>query len=279
MSLVYHKRLQELFGEAPEISEHNLRQVNLLEQYHRIQLPQAVKELFSLATYDRILNGNDDHPITLDGFYAQTSSLTNHDPKWGRAKFKSFGAFSYRGSVEDDYFLFMYENQGVYHWAVLLGVGDDPPVLIRENRPNRPWIPSALRFTDFVYGRLFDWGTDLDEHGFYVNDKAVSDEDFAYLASVMQPDVITRSISRWMTYRYRGDGFRVSIMQPSDNANQSHWQVYADTPDKIHVLLECLQPIGNVVDNLNAFIGDDVGQVELYDWQKRNRQNGNDTDI
>jgi hypothetical protein len=49
----------------------------------------------------------------------------------------------------DGKLVFQMENQGVYLWGTLVA-GDDPPVFVRENRPDAPWQAEDMSVTEFL---------------------------------------------------------------------------------------------------------------------------------
>lgn len=52
----------------------------------------------------------------------------------------------------------MYENQGVWHLAVSLKKGDDPPVYLGYQGDNSfEWYPHIYHFSDFIYAWVWDY--------------------------------------------------------------------------------------------------------------------------
>lgn len=51
---------------------------------------------------------------------------------------------------------FMTENQNAFDLAVLLGQGDDPPVMMFDAE-DQHWFRYAERFSDAIYAQIFDW--------------------------------------------------------------------------------------------------------------------------
>lgn len=264
MTLQYHHRLKELLGYEPKVSDKNLQQIKILEQFHLIKLPAAVHELFSLENYKSLLNAYDAHPIEIEHFYFDTAHMTNHDPRWQLAKFKPPRLFAPRGYVDGNYFIFLHENQGVYNWSFMINMGDDPPIMVRETEPNKPYVPCALTFSDFVYARIFDCGTDnsKDGHTLFAITEPIDNHSLAYLASHLKQELTTRDISSHFTFRYSGDGIGVSIMQRIENPGQSDWNIFAASETKLTEICQLIWHIATLSTALDPF-NDEIGQKVL----------------
>jgi hypothetical protein len=48
------------------------------------------------------------------------------------------------------------ENQGVWHMAINLDGGENPPVYIRYNEPGEPWILHANSFSEWIHALCWD---------------------------------------------------------------------------------------------------------------------------
>jgi hypothetical protein len=57
------------------------------------------------------------------------------------------------------------ENQWVWHMAVKLDEGENPPVYLRYNEPNEPWLLHANSFSDWIHALSWDYINLWDSRG------------------------------------------------------------------------------------------------------------------
>jgi len=127
----YHAQTRRLLG-LPEPAEPG--DTSRLERWaaeQGVSLPEAVREI-AASDGARLLNLYSNQ----DSFFFDTPAVvsTSHGPG----------------------LLFCVENQGNFGKVVLLGQGDDPPVVFGW-LSEEPWVRHAQRFSDCVFAQIFDW--------------------------------------------------------------------------------------------------------------------------
>ena len=124
--------------------------------------------------------------------------------------------------------LFSRENQGNFDKIVMLGFGDDPPVLYAW-LGQEPWIEFSSTFSNCVYAQIFDWQYMLEfdedggaEIGYYGTLNLRNSNCLAYLRKNFTETVKTRytiECKQFDEYRFhRSIKERITVQVASDNA-------------------------------------------------------------
>jgi hypothetical protein len=130
MTTSYHTESINLLQCEDEVN--NLQAVLDCEESAGVRLPTSIRQFYANTKLTKIVDRDSgDHLI------AATKLELMEATKIGRL-------------------VFMVENQGVFLWAAALDASEDPPVLVREFRENKPWIACSDRFSTYVYTRVFE---------------------------------------------------------------------------------------------------------------------------
>jgi hypothetical protein len=139
MMLIYHQKALDLLQIAPEASGVAMEAIAAFEAHYNIHLPAALHEWYSI---DRELH-----------WLAKIAGA--HSPValaevWNIQKYYS----SQSGLAEP--FPILVENQAVWHMAIMLSDGDDPPVYVRFYEEGKPWQLHARSFSDWIWALAWD---------------------------------------------------------------------------------------------------------------------------
>lgn len=250
MKLTYHQRTFDLLKSGAVISEKHLEHIAALETYYHITSAASVRELFSIEDYERIILGNDDHVLPVDLFQWRTSAVVNHDQRWRMPYIDRKADLWHFWEKREDaaYLPFIVENQGVCIWAIPLNSGDDPPVLVRWDEPDYPWLPCAFTFSDFVYTRAFD--DDRKSEGLLIAaDEPLSAPTLDYLHRHLKTEPITQSFPQTLSYRFSGQGFRILIIT---SEGRSDWFISAESQEYLYAGGRAVWHLGNLAESLKA---------------------------
>jgi hypothetical protein len=154
--LKYHQATFNLLNITPEIDDAAVLALDDLETRLEIKLPAALREWYSLKNARQHLRCNDDHVLPIE--------------KLGYDDFAS-----------EDMLLFIRENQDTAMWALQMDGSDNPPVFV-SNDDYDEWAMCAATFSDFVYGRVWEWRWMLGRSSLILwDDAAFSADGLAYL--------------------------------------------------------------------------------------------------
>ncbi len=124
--LKYHQKSIDLVGKFAKFSEDLIKKVLEKEKSLGLKLPESIKEFYSIkGLINRLGFACDNFPTPLEDLCLDENGLME----------------------------VMVENQAVYIWAIDPKRGEDPPVLITEDR--KDWEPYANSFSEFVLAEMF----------------------------------------------------------------------------------------------------------------------------
>ena len=140
MSLIYHHKSFALLGVTPKISERHAELVVAFESKYKLRFPDALREWYLL-----------DNNVTLLQKLAVIHNVVEISdmPKIQKDYCNPFSALAPLP--------ILVENQWVWHMAVKLDEGDNPPVYLRYNEPNEPWRLHANSFSDWIHALSWDY--------------------------------------------------------------------------------------------------------------------------
>jgi hypothetical protein len=156
MKLIYHQATFDLLNLTPEVDDVAVTALAALAQRIEDQLPASLQEWYSLKNARQHLRCNDDHVLAIE-------------------------KLGYDDFAPEDMLLFICENQDTAMWALQFDGSDNPPVFVR-NEDYGEWAMCAPTFSDFVYGRVWDWQWMLGRSSLILwDDTAFSADGLAYL--------------------------------------------------------------------------------------------------
>jgi hypothetical protein len=170
----HHKTLDMLHVSPPQSAAANAS-LNQLEQRLSVLLPVSVREWYSLAGCMEIM-----HELSL--IHTPVDVVNYSDD------------LSHRYAASPPYLRMLpivIENQGVWHIAVALDVGDDPPVYLGyQDRDTFEWHLHAEHFSEFVYA--WSWDYVGYERDYIINTTAyLSEADIARIHAAFQLQATT----------------------------------------------------------------------------------------
>jgi hypothetical protein len=140
MSLTYHHKSLELLGVTPTISESHADLIAVFEAEHKLEFPAALREWYLLENSAALLQ-----KIAVIHNIVEINDM----PEIHEDYRNPFSA-----SVP---FPILVENQGVWRMAINLVEGENPPVYIRYNEPDEPWILHANSFSEWIHALSWDY--------------------------------------------------------------------------------------------------------------------------
>lgn len=135
-TLRFHRETLELLHIMPPLSQSAQTQLVQFERSTGIRLPAAVREWYSLMGCMEIMREISD--------IHKPARITDYDEDL---------VSRYRATAPNLSMLpIMYEYEGVWHIAVVVGADDDPPVYLGyQEEEGFEWCLHAQHFSDFVY--------------------------------------------------------------------------------------------------------------------------------
>ena len=140
MSLTYHQKSLDLLGVNPQISQSQVELIRSFEERYALQLPEALREWYSLENGFELLQ-----EISAFHIPVEINNMPNIQKNYS-------DIFSLHEPLP-----ILVENQWVWHMAVRLNEGENPPVYIRYNEPNGNWVLHANSFTEWIHALSWDY--------------------------------------------------------------------------------------------------------------------------
>jgi len=140
MSLTYHQKSLEILGVKPKISQSQVALICSFEERYALRLPAALREWYSLENGFELLQEISAFHVPLE---------INNMPSIQKDYSDIFSVY--------EPLPILVENQWVWHMAVRLQEGENPPVYIRYNEPNENWVLHANSFTEWIHALSWDY--------------------------------------------------------------------------------------------------------------------------
>lgn len=140
----FHRKTLELLHIMPPQSPEAMRTLDQFEKQHNLRLPTSVRQWYTLTGVMDIM-----HEISL---MHSPADIVEYDE-----------SLMQRYAVTSPFLQMipvMFENQDVWHLAVVLNGSDDPPVMFGwQGEDNFDWHLHAHHFSDFIYAWAWDYVT------------------------------------------------------------------------------------------------------------------------
>jgi hypothetical protein len=140
----FHRQTLELLGYEPALSPEAVAVLTQVERQRGFRFPAALWEWYSL-----------------DGAVPLLARYSNADPPVRLAELGGALTDPYTGEPMDlltrGLLPIRFENQAVCVWAVRLGVGEDPEVVVDYDSGLRDWLWCASSFSSHVYCWVWDY--------------------------------------------------------------------------------------------------------------------------
>ena len=211
----FHARTLDLLPVRPGRSKKAVGLLDRVEARIARPLPASVREWYSYEGACLILetHSNQDPPVPLKDLGSPQACWTADG----------------RDLASEGLLLFQHENQGVCAWALRLGDGDDPPVVVSYDDELRNWEHCADSFSDFVFASVWD-------HTFVffpylliqAQNRPLSEDALRVLRGLFDSEVTTHGWPTHTIYRFHRDG-RYLIVWAGDD--QADWWLTADTEE------------------------------------------------
>jgi len=171
----FHRKTLDMLHISPPHSTAATASLNQLEHHQNLQLPASVREWYSLMGCMEIMR-------ELSLMHTPVDIVNYSDD------------LSHRYAATPPYLRMlpvMFENQGVWHLAVVLDAGDDPPVYLGyQDQDAFEWHLHAEHFSEFVYAWAWDYVSY--ERDYIMNTSAyMTDADIARIHAAFQPQATT----------------------------------------------------------------------------------------
>lgn len=146
VDLTYHKNAFQLLRLTPQLSKQGASFLSTLKQNSKQPLPEAIHEWYGLEGALDIL-----HEIFLPN-----SPNTFEHPERDKAYMARYGATAPCQRMLP----IAFENQGVWHLAVPLDAGENPPVYLGyDEEDSFEWYLHAHSFSEFIWAWTWDYLT------------------------------------------------------------------------------------------------------------------------
>jgi hypothetical protein len=139
MALAYHQKSLELLGITPTISKSLDDRIASFEAEHKIEFPAALREWYVMENSGALLQR-----IAVIHNIVEINEMPEIQQHYRKP-------FSVSAPLP-----ILVENQGVWHMAINPDEGENPPVYIRYNEPDEPWILHANSFSEWILALSWD---------------------------------------------------------------------------------------------------------------------------
>jgi hypothetical protein len=248
--LRYHHAAGQVLEVTAVVDEAARAAVVKQERRLGIRLPSAVAEWYALPELQELVaaGSNDSH-------YG-LAELGRPYQGWGDGT---------RDFLAEGLLLIRAENQGVCHWAVPLGEGDDPPVLVEvDSDPDElEWQVYARSFTEYAFTLAWDFRAFAMPHGVAAQELRLRPEDRLLLEDRFHQRPQTYAWPGSVNYRFERPGQRVIVWDapPPHPAEQTDWWLLADTVEALRDLITQLWRCGELARRLYSTSGADAEDV------------------
>lgn len=196
----FHRKTLELLHIMPPPSLSATKALGQLERRHELHLPASVREWYSLTGTTDVMQ-----EISLMHLPAD---ITEYDENLIQ-EYARTSPFCQMLPV-------MFENQGVWHLAVVLNEDNDPPVLLGyQGEETFEWHLHAHHFSDFVYAWAWDYATYQRDYIINVS-KYVTKADIEQIRHTFQLQVTTYVGNGYFLYdrieRYAQDDQKITLL-------------------------------------------------------------------
>lgn len=207
-NLQYHNYTFDLLGTTPVVSKPAAVALWQREEALDVTFPPAVREWYSLAGAVEFLAkySNHDHPVPLEKLGKTNIYNDEPDPY---------------NPLERGLLHIMTENQGMCYWALYLDGSEDPPVYVHADG-ELGWQLHAEGFSIFTYAQAWDWSQNV---ALEAQDRALTEQDFAFLQSTFRQGPFTYAWPSPATYRFFDETSRLVIRD--DPEVQADWYASA----------------------------------------------------
>ncbi len=227
----YHDKAFQLMHGRPAASQQRAELVRKREDELRFSLPESVREWYLLDHAEALL-----HRYSNSDYLVPLADLGKVEPDW-------FGEGP-RDFVAQGLLFFMAENQGVCDWAVRLGTGPDPSVVVQvDTAPNEVWLPCADRFSTFIYCQIWDFS--MGRFRVMAHEPEISSKALSRLAERLREQPRTYGWPGQANYRFEAPGGRVLIHQEHTRAE---WWLASPKRDELANLLRLVEECGAVLE-------------------------------
>src|SRR5262245_37344758 len=230
VQLKYHCDAAKLLPRMPRFSKFSADVVERREQDLGITFPESVREWYSLAGAAELLErySNDDDACAVE-------ELGKPFDDWYGGGPKDF--------LADNLLLFMHENQGVCNWAIKLGSGPDPAVVVEvDTAPDAEWLPCTDRFSIFVWSQI--WDHSQRAVGVSAQEIELSEQDFRFLRANFQELHTTYGWPGSVNYRFKSEHAAILIWDGKDRGVD--WFVSAPSGSELKQLLAKIWHCGDL---------------------------------
>jgi hypothetical protein len=223
----YHDRAFQLTPDRPAVSKERAELVRKREDEIGFRLPESVREWYLLDDAEGLL-----HRYSNSDYLVPLAELGKEEPDWYGEGPRDF--------VAKGLLFFMAENQGVCDWAVKLGTGPDPAVVVQvDTAPNEVWLPCADRFSTFMYCQV--WDNTMGRFRIMAHEPEVSSKVLRGMGERFEEQPRTYGWPGQANYRYQATEGRVLIHQEHTNAE---WWLASTTRAELAQLLELVEACG-----------------------------------
>lgn len=227
----YHEKALGLLPERPTTSNERAELLRKREAEVGITLPDAVRDWYVLDDAEGLLHrySNSDYLVPL--------------AELGKVELDWYGEGP-RDFVAQGLLFFMAENQGVCDWAVKLGTGADPAVVVQvDTAPNEVWLPCADRFSTFMYCQIWDFS--MGRFRIMAHELETGSKVLSRLAERFREQPRTYGWPGQANYRFEAPEGRVLIHQEHTRAE---WWLASPKRDELASLLRLVEECGAVLE-------------------------------
>jgi hypothetical protein len=227
MTFSYHPKSFDLLKAKPKICKENLECLDRIERMRNFRFPEAFKEWYSLEGAVALLKHGGMHPYPIE-VLVSPQELGNS----GQVDYAALGLLP-----------FLYEEQGVCHWALQLDGSQDPPVLVEvDSEPEYIWQTCSPNFSTFVYCAIWEQIGES-ESWIQAQDVELKREDLNFLRQTFVEEPSTFGWPGENNYRFSRADQKILIWA---RKGSSDWCLSAKTSESLRQLVETVYRCGNL---------------------------------
>jgi hypothetical protein len=172
VQLRYHQKTLDLLRKRPVISQVNLRLIKAWERKHKLRLPEALREWYSLE--------GSEIPGTI-AWYGSNETII-------RTTFSRMAELQSRGLLDPSTEFFVWDPDEYHEYSPVVQYDgtEDPPVVAQVGDVERDdFVKKGLRFSDFIFRQVWELviflAADHNEFALLANDCEVGPPELDFL--------------------------------------------------------------------------------------------------
>ncbi|MDP9313427.1 MAG: hypothetical protein M3R24_21525 [Chloroflexota bacterium] len=244
----FHRKTLDLLQIWPPTATEAIAHLNQLEHHLDCQIPASVREWYSRIGCMTIMDELSLMHTPVD--------IVDYDDDLARRYIATPPHFRMLPV--------MFENQGVWHLAVVMNAEDDPPVYLGyQNEDTFEWHLHAQHFSDFVYAWACDYVSY--ERDYIIHTSAyMTNTDVAHIREAFQPRVTTYMGNAYFVCerieRYGNGDQTITLMCGQEGTGV--W-FSAETAESLQALLHARWSTSNTLSQIASV---DIEMQKMYLW-------------